>query len=256
MASSGTLDNQSAIEEILQTGVRLPTADREAAERVVTTPKFREWLASPVSCELLIHGNFQGTQYTSALSLFSAMLVRTLQEEGETGKNYVALAFFCGKHLVDSSRGGNDAGESAGGMGMLRNLVAQLLSLRSVNLESIPAQHHGQPDIHYLRSVFAALVEQLARSGMTIFCFIDGIKYYEREEYLDDMSLVLRHLLDTREKSSEAEPGNGVFKLLVTSPSPTTVVRQAFHPDDVLSLAAARPTGQGLSAERLRRQFS
>ncbi|KAK0704491.1 hypothetical protein B0H67DRAFT_497390 [Lasiosphaeris hirsuta] len=230
--TSGVRESQSIIDNVMQCRERLPRTEREAAERVVTAAKFREWLASPVSRELLIHGNFQGTQYTSSSSSSAG---------GRAGKGV-------GNHP--------EAPSSCGGY-MIRSLLAQLLAQHRFNIEQIPTRQHAASaqtsDIHYLLNLFTALIAQLARSGRTVFCLIDGIKYYEREEYLEDMSLVLRCLLDTRENSTEA--GGMAFKLLITSPSPTTIVRQAFHPDDVLSLGAVQPSGQGLSPERLRRQL-
>ncbi|KAK3356826.1 hypothetical protein B0T25DRAFT_621855 [Lasiosphaeria hispida] len=67
-ATAGVLENGIPVEQIIQCREMLPRAEREVAGRVVTMSKFREWLAAPVSRELLIHGNFQGTQYTSAFA--------------------------------------------------------------------------------------------------------------------------------------------------------------------------------------------
>ncbi|KAK0631216.1 hypothetical protein B0T14DRAFT_501310 [Immersiella caudata] len=255
----GVLESDTTVEQVVQCREMLPRADREIAERVVTTSKFREWLAAPVSRELLIHGNFTGTQYTSALSLFCATLIRTLQEEGGPQGRYLALVFFCGKHLDDASGisgGDTKTTASVGGLGMIRSLVAQLLTQRPFNLNEILPRVNIQAirsgDIHQLLSLFTELVQQVSRSGTSIFCLLDGLKYYEREEYLDDMSLVLRHLLDVREGGTHGS----VFKVLITSPSPTTIVRQAFSEDGILSLALVRSSGQGFSADRMRRQLS
>ncbi|KAH6847753.1 hypothetical protein B0I37DRAFT_375762 [Chaetomium sp. MPI-CAGE-AT-0009] len=263
-ATAGVLENGIPVEQIIQCREMLPRAEREVAERVVTMSKFREWLAAPVSRELLIHGHFQGTQYTSALSLFCATLIRTLQEEVGPSGRYIALVFFCGKHLADdlgTSAGSSGTAASVGGLGMIRNLAAQLLAQRSFSLDHILTQRHAKSvniqairdsDIGQLLNLFTELVRQVVCTGTSIFCLIDGIKYYEREEYLDDMSLVLRHLLDIRE---EGDSNRGVFKTLVTSPTPTTIVRQAFSEDEILSLAPLQSTGQGFSADRLRRQL-
>ena len=262
-ATASGLDNGIPVEQIIQCREMLPRAEREVAERVVTMSKFRDWLAAPVSRELLIHGIFQGTQYISALSLFCATLIQTLQEDFQPNGRYIVLAFFCGKHLANHSGTSSDssgAAASVGGWGMIRNLTAQLLAQGSFSLNQIFTQQYAKSvniqairdgDIGQLLNLFTELVRQLASTGISIFCLIDGIKYYEREEYLDDMSLVLRHLLDISAGGSYGT----VFKVLVTSPTPTTIVRQAFSEDEILSLASLQSNGQDFSADRLRRQL-
>ncbi|EAQ87153.1 hypothetical protein CHGG_03772 [Chaetomium globosum CBS 148.51] len=165
-ATASVLENGIPVEQIIQRREIFPEAEREVAERIVIMSKFREWLAAPVSRELLIHGNFEGTQYTHS------------------------------SHLADHSRTGSGNGAAAfvGGLGMIQSLAAQLLAQQSFSLDQILTQRHATSvnmqairdgDIGQLLNLFTELVRQLVRTGTSTFCLIDGIKYYEREEYLD-----------------------------------------------------------------------
>ena len=56
-----------------------------------------------------------------------------------------------------------------------------------------------------------------------MFCFIDGINEYEREEYLHTMDKVIFSLIELIREGSAAH-----FKLLLTSSQPTEDVRNVF----------------------------
>lgn len=106
---------------------------------------------------------------------------------------------------------------------MIRSLIAQLL-------RQFPSQHLW-PDsqtfiegmdlwnVESLCSLFTYLVGQMA-SRLPIICLIDGIGFYETEEYFDDMTTVILSLIDiVHDASNDRRPP---FKLLLTSPLPTT----------------------------------
>lgn len=182
-------------------------------------------MVAPNSQELLIHGDFTGTRHISSLSWLCFSILQALQQTG----HLYSLVFFCGRHL--------DAADShVGGRGIIRSLLSQLLCQQpahaaqdhTINWELIQAG-----DIQHLCPLFHSALHQLPPESV-VFCIIDGIKYYERDQYVDEMSAVLRFLLDLVQGGQEQY----VFKILITSPSPTTIVRQAFSQDCIISIGS------------------
>lgn len=239
----GLLGNSDAapfdMEHIVQIRELIPVSHREIADALASKSMFADWIKAPVSRKILIHGEFEGIHYVSALSLFCTSLHEILEASGK----HIPLIFFCGRHM----------GSQDGGQLMIRNLTTQLLQLhqfdtrdldRHVNLSLV-----NSGDIEQLLVLFRFLVLQL--SDRTVFCIVDGIRYYERGHFLSEMSLVLRVLLDLADDANM----RGVFKILVASPTPTTIVRQAFSPTEILSMAPTSGLGQGSSTLRLARNL-
>lgn len=231
----GTFD----MEHIVQIRELIPLIHRESVDSLATMSKFEEWIAAPVSKKILIHGEFEGTHYVSAISLFCTSLYRALESTGR----YIELVFFCGRHL----------GNEDGGRLMIQSLTAQLLGQhhfdtkdleRYVNLALVDSGN-----INQILALFYHLALQL--SDHTIFCIVDGVKYYERDQFLGEMSHVLRALLDLTEDVNM----RSVFKIMVASPSPTTIVRQAFSPSEIVSMTPTLGSGQGSSTLRLARNL-
>jgi len=227
----------------MRTRELLPTDDRERVEPLVRSRKFQDWVVAPASRELLVHGDLKGTQYVSALSFFCSTLIQSLKEMNR----FLPVIFFCGRHIDD-----NDV--HAGARGMIKSLIAQLLRQRSFDTSLLDREVNislvKEGDIKQLSALFGWLARQLAED-VTLFCFIDGIKYYERDQYSDDMGEVLRSLLDLTEDRNM----HNTFKILVTSPSETKIVRQAFDNECILSMAGQPRTGTGFSKSRVGRQL-
>lgn len=239
----GILGNPDAasldMEHMVQIKELIPISHRETVESLAITSTFADWTAAPVSRKILVHAQFEGTHYVSALSLFCTSLYQILESTGQ----YIPLIFFCGRHL-DSQDGGHL---------MIKNLTVQLLQQHKFNIRNLERYVDltlaNSGDVKQLLTLFRYLILQL--SDHTVFCIVDGIKYYERDHFLRDMSLVLSALLDLTEDTNM----RSVFKILVASPSPTTIVRQAFSTDEILSLAPTSGLGQGSSTIRLARNL-
>lgn len=109
---------------------------------------------------------------------------------------------------------------------MIQSLIAQLLRQFPYPTisPSLDLSIHGveRASLEQLGILFLYLIRQLPFCK-TVFCFIDGINEYEREEYLQTMDLVVVTLLDLFSDGSRAH-----FTLLLMSPRPTTIVRQEF----------------------------
>ncbi|KAK0637533.1 hypothetical protein DIS24_g10725 [Lasiodiplodia hormozganensis] len=225
------------MERISERKKRLDPEQRAKAENVVQNGQFKDWVVSTASEILLIQGNFRdGNQNVSALSSFCATLTEALRAD----RRFIPLVFFCGSHLDDD--------QCAGGFSMIVSLVVQLLSQQDFNMRLLPYEVYDAldrwNDIPAFCSLFEWLLCQLP-DDVTVFCLIDGAVYYEREEFVHDMSEVLAGIL---EMSTDGRLPV-TFKVLVTSPTPTTVVRLPFEVDGSLLSIDAMPSRQWQPSE-------
>lgn len=241
--SSLDIEDMQFIEERRE---RFPSKDRARAEQVVRTHQFNNWIIAPTSTKLLVHSDFGGTQYVSPLSLFCSTLSQHLQRK----ENFISLVFFCGRHVEKRD------GASFGGTAMVKSLIAQLLlcqqhlDTRHIHYE-VSLNEVQSGDLNALCSFFICLLRRLPKA-VTVFCLIDGIGYYERDEtragMLQALECVLRATFD---KSVPA-----VVKVLATSVSSTHKVRGYFHKDEILSMVAMARGGGAPSGQRLERHLS
>ncbi|KAF3054786.1 hypothetical protein GL218_07411 [Daldinia childiae] len=245
----------------------LPFEDRGRAEQVVDTRQFKQWMLSDKhwiysgnqwvrlsqnndvsgrTMKLLVHGDYDSNDNISPFSVLCASLMGILRSQ----KNFISLVFFCGRHL--------DGDESPGSLAMIRSLVGQLLQ-QSPSYPSGLAQHVSMQDVRggdvqELCKLFGCLIRQLP-STVTVFCVIDGIGFYEREQYKDDMEEILVFILSLAE--DEEQGVDTAIKLFLTSPQPTRYVRAVFQEGvSLLNMAAVPDVAQGPSSVRFNRQIS
>ncbi|KAK4450461.1 hypothetical protein QBC34DRAFT_349211 [Podospora aff. communis PSN243] len=221
----------------------IPLQEQACAEQVVRTRQFKNWLASPSSTQLLIHGIYDRQRYISGLSLLCQTLAQSLAERTP---HFLYLIFFCGLHIE---------GENSGGRAMIQSFICQLLcqydfagTLRS---SEVVRQLVELGDIEELCELFEILVHRLPRE-VVLLCVIDGIVYYERDEFASDMGLVLVTLLNL----SGGGDTQAVLKVLITSPTKTVDVRRPFGDELILSMESLPGSGLVASRERLVRELS
>lgn len=252
------------MDHVHRTQERLPVSDRQRAGQLVTQSAFAGWMTRPSSAELLVHGDLEGQQYVSAVTLFCTHFVRTLSGLPSSADNSV-ISFFCGRHLEREA-------PSAGGRGILRCFIAQMLDLcilrygpsavtgADYGLDTGLAERGG---IGQLASLFWRLVAILGQGShshgrcQTLFCVVDGIKYYERDEFWGEASQVLGLLLSMARADPWQQLGGCIFKLLVTSSSPTRLVRGMFPEARLLTMSPNMipATGQDFSGGTFERQL-
>ncbi|KAL5115141.1 hypothetical protein ACEQ8H_006977 [Pleosporales sp. CAS-2024a] len=216
--------DESDARKIVNTASDIIYSDQGRAQQVMQTRQFRQWIMSPGSAKLLIHGDFDDMANTSPFSVLAATVLQAFR----TSPQIISMAFFCGQHLVKN--------EHYGGIAMICSFIAQLL--RQFPSHMIPAPREisineiGTLDISGLCDFFVYIIGQLP-SNMTVFCIIDGIDLYEREEYIDDMGKVVLTFLDLVSHGKMAN-----MKLLLLSPRPMREVRQAFddEPETLLHM--------------------
>lgn len=229
------------LEYAIQSKELLTAADQERAEFIMGSPKFRNWLIATSSTELLVHGN-SDPMLVSPLSFFCSMLVQNLYRM----PRFRTVVFFCGLHTAS-----NDI--YAGGRGMIKSFLTQLLAQETFNLNFLDPDFVARikkDDANALCKLFGVLARQLSRD-VSLFCIIDGVNFYDHGKHLIGMSFVLRSLLDLRSEGNMQT----VFKILITSPSTTTQVVQAFDEENIWSLPSQQGTGQDFSQLRFERQM-
>lgn len=135
---------------------------------------------------------------------------------------------------------------------MVQSLICQLLCQfdfqgRLPASEAIREQAKRE-DVEELCRLFERLVCLLPEYAV-VFCLVDGIIYYEREEFNEDMGYVLATILRMSDKQSTP----AALKVLVTSPSRTVDVRKPFPSDLIMSMDSLALPGMVASKQRLER---
>jgi hypothetical protein len=225
------------LEYIMQRREALTSGSQDRVDQIMKSTRFKEWVVNASSQTLLIHGN-SSSESISPISFFCALLVHNLRSVSR----FRPLTFFCGCHSYE---------DYGGGRIMIMSLLTQLLEQRNFDLSFIEHElvyRMNIGDIDAFCYVFGRLIRQIPVTE-TVFCVIDGINFYERqEETLQEMAQVLRFLLDLTSDRT-------VFKILVTSPSTTEDVRQAVEDKDYLALPAQGSKVQEFSDLRFERQW-
>lgn len=169
--------------------IRVPPIERARAEQLVNTAQLGEWLVCPHSAQLLIHGNYDIRCRISSLTLLCTSLADTL---ADGAPNCLCLLFYCGLH--DSL----DYDEYTGGRAIIQSFICQLLCQydfsNCISVDDVRSDLLYLGDIDELCCLFERLVFQLLRSTLLV-CLIDGVVYYEREEFMEGMADVLVTLL-------------------------------------------------------------
>lgn len=227
--------------------VAVPASEQARAEQLIRTSQIREWLTSPTSSQLLVHGNYDRRAYISGLSLFCMSLANTLAERVP---RFIPLVFFCGLHIEPLQ----DA--HTGGRALIQSFIRQLLcqyDYNGGNIAMAPEELFDvqNGDVRALCTLFERLVQMLPKS-VALFCLVDGVVYYERDEFLDDLGRILMSILQI----SDQEAVHAPVKVLLTSPTRTTVVRQPFPDDMILSMEGMVRADLVASSSRLGRELS
>ncbi|KAG5798515.1 hypothetical protein H9Q69_002457 [Fusarium xylarioides] len=225
--------------------VRVPAIEQAHAEQLVHTAQLKEWLVSPRSSQLLVHGNYDIRRRVSGLTLLCASLVDSL---ASNSLRCIHLVFYCGLH--DNC----DVDQHTGGRAIIQSFICQLLCQydfsTSISAGDVRPDLLYRGDIHELCCLFERIVFQLPKSTLLV-CLIDGIVYYEREEFKESMADVLVTIL----RISQEQKTNAIVKVLVTSPTRTIEVRQPFPDELILSMESRARSVVTPSKGRLQRQL-
>ncbi|KAK6203699.1 hypothetical protein LQW54_008905 [Pestalotiopsis sp. IQ-011] len=225
------------LEYILYQHEMIMAGSHSRAEQIMKSTQLRTWLVQAESKELLIHGK-SFPNPISPMSFFSAMLTKNLRGVDQIK----SVVFFCGMHPYE---------DCGGARKLIMSLLTQLLQQQQFDVSFI--EHHlarslDAGNIDAFCYVFGELLRQV-KSTESVFCVIDGINFYEcyGEDLLQETAYVLRFLLDLTTRRGT------VFKILITSPSNTEDVRQAFRDEDFFGLPEQAKDTSGFSSLKFER---
>jgi hypothetical protein len=238
-------DDLKRINEKRQTWV--PRNEQARAEQLIRSSQFKDWMVSATSSQLLVHGDYEGLRYVSGLSLFCSSLFQSFAPKAP---RFIPLIFFCGLHTDCYTD------ENTGGRAIIKNFICQLLCQFDFDTRMLASEKLDEGlirlgNVDELCKLFRWLVSQLPQS-VVLFCLLDGVVYYERKEFEDDMGFVLEKLLRI---SAEQNTQAGV-KILLTSSSKTTYIRKPFPDELVLPIEFMARADMTPSKWRLERQLN
>ncbi|OCK81050.1 hypothetical protein K432DRAFT_327052 [Lepidopterella palustris CBS 459.81] len=208
----GVLPHMKAIKDLdhmLRQGQNFDNASQSQAGSLLHTYQFTDWFSSEYSEILLVDGNTNsiGTGRTSPMSFLCATLVMSLVKKPSA----ISLHFFCGQHMAS-----NDP--LLGPNGLVRSLIMQLIMSGKpllLNFVNSTEYYHAlkNQDLDALCHTFQQLVKQVPPET-TVYCIVDGISLYERE----DMRKDLWFLVEKLKQIIQDDRLQFSFKLLMTNP--------------------------------------
>lgn len=191
---------------------------------VLQSPRFKRWIQSPGSDALTVNGNLEdGMARYSSTSLLCAMLVQSLQNQQAAH----VLHFFCGAH---NSR----LDPSAGPIGLVRSLIAQLLSVQQFDIGFLRYGKWEDGLRAYNISMYCGLLRRLIEQmpNSIVFCIIDGVSMFEVQSWADDLRFVARTLIEAAFKDQMSAR----IKLLFTSASRSRCMDSLLSEDNKLNV--------------------
>ncbi|ORY62060.1 uncharacterized protein BCR38DRAFT_466838 [Pseudomassariella vexata] len=216
---------------------QLPAKQRAQVEQIVNTQLFRNWIVSPSGAKLLVQWTSRPPSTIAEVSPLS-------------GKpRFMSVQWFCGQHIEPSQ-----PGRSIGGRAILLSLIDQLLRQHVFDMQLLHqainlAVLQGR-ELRELFNLFHWLMRRLPQA-ITLFCIIDGVFLYEREEFCEEALQVLAELLQfTQDQSVPA-----TVKVLFTSTPGPDIVKAPFEKDEVvlnvdtLPRLAWAPSGERMARE-------
>lgn len=198
---------------------RMSPNDQARARYLLRRPAFQRWSTPYQHALLLADGSFDGIDAISPLSVLVATIAVSLLDVSTA----VAIHFFCGRHLDPDAEDG-----MSGPRGMLRSLISQLIlgfeaplpNLAFINSPDFLRNCHNHT-LPALCHIFQQLVNQLP-PNFTVFCLIDGITWYERNEWLDEV----QNIVDLFQTMANDMAHGPRWKALMTSPNRSTEIRE------------------------------
>jgi hypothetical protein len=203
---------------------------------IMTSTKMREWLTSTRSRVLLINGNTDATELESPTTFLAGKFLEAV----ESMQSVISMYYFCSFHRSSSDEPGAD------GIGMLRCLLVQLLEARKAWILPFANDEDLEDfdcyDIEATCKLFHELLQKLPKDTV-LFCVIDAINFYERDDKREDFLSVIDHLVWEVEQATTI-----TIKLLFTCPSRSAFVKDFVGDEDILNVPeSVDGDGQGWS---------
>lgn len=184
--------------------------ERDRAEAILTSKTLLEWQTSPTPSTLVINGNGEDRER----SLFSFMTATLVQ--GAIEADIPVLYFFCGENATRSSGSSPQI--------LMQSLIAQLLEYSQFDLTMIPELPKSLPEeTNKLCRLFAWLIMQLSYDDGALFICLDGISYFENEQYWEEICVVIENLHKITQEA------RAIIKLCLMVPSQSQSIVQVLQ---------------------------
>ncbi|KAJ2993127.1 hypothetical protein NUW58_g1940 [Xylaria curta] len=224
------VSQKTTTERVLRAGYSMGT-DKQARAKwlmVDETNAVGEWFKSKHSGAILVNGN-SCVEMISPLSFFCAMLIQSLKSL----EQIIVLNHLCGLHTLKEGLGN----ELRGSFGLLKNLTSQLVAqwhsdeLSCLSEEYVSAIKNEEQNMSFkhLWRLFQTLVQALP--PMTpLFIFIDGISYYETEEFAPGTEKLLEAIMQLL----ESDRTKAMVKVFVSSAHRAMGIKKLFRENETL----------------------
>ena len=194
------------MEDALRQVTAIPLQDQDRTSAIIQHESMDRWLNNANSGALLVHGNCRRHDGICPTTIASALLVSFFVKF----RNFITLYWFCGSHAN---------GPNCDALGMVQNLICQLLCLSAFEY-TLEKQHKSDmKDLKKMLQLLKKLLQQIPK-GTFVVCIIDGISYYEGKHQHSDTCRTIRRLVRL------TRAGEPVLKLLITSPTRTIHVHR------------------------------
>jgi hypothetical protein len=208
------------IRRCLDTEMALREQDRVKA--IFQSDQLKAFFSSEDPAILLVEGNTGEHDFDCSISFFSAMLVESIRQ-----LNIPVIYFFCGLHQNSQPPVFN------GPNGMMQALFRQLLlingddyiSLKRSTMKKLPRSNKS------VRKLVRKLLTNQQQKAVT-FCIIDGVSFFEIAKWEKRLRTALVSLM----KAVNRPKGNGVVKLLLTTPESSRCIPRMIRPEQILSI--------------------
>jgi hypothetical protein len=218
------------------------------AEQVTQTSHFQNLAVSPLSAKLLVQWDSRPPRTfagISPLSAFCSSLTRTLRRT----ERFLAVVWFCGRHADPT-----DGGQYLGVQALLVGMIDQLLRQHEFDTGALHAEVSlpglQARDLRELTRLLAWLVRRLPRTA-TLYFIVDGVAFYERDEFWDEAFDVFTQLL----RLCGDETVSAAVKVLFTSTPGSDIVREGFEDDFILNVENMSSFGWAPNEERIAREL-
>ncbi|EFX03514.1 hypothetical protein CMQ_442 [Grosmannia clavigera kw1407] len=201
---------------VLRHGRSLDNSTLSAASLLICCRQVQHLFGTPTSGIVLVEGCGDRSQSArvSPISVVCATLSHTLQSRPTS----VTLLFFCGRHVASDD-------ELCGPLGLMRSLLSQLIllmvqknwvsGLARIGLSCGEEESEWKGlSLHDVCQLFYRVLESIPLAAEVI-CIIDGISFFERDEWCHDYDLVM----NTFGTIIDEAKLNPKFKLLMTTPT-------------------------------------
>lgn len=217
---------------VLKQDINFNTISKGQARYLLQREEFNRWFSCLDPDILIVDGNLTTSRSSriSPLSLVCANLVDSLIDIGHA----VPLHFFCSENMPLEE---DSSGPETLMRGLLEQLLATLDSRGCLSLDFIDSRRwqRGLEDLDLAVACqsFWKLVNQLP--PISVYCIIDGMSLYEREEWKEDLLFLIEELREMVQ-DDKLRPR---LKILVTNPTRARYIGRVVEREKHISLNAS-----------------